>query len=79
MTKDTESTLKVIRCFCSEETLKSRLMRRGEARDEWKIENWADFIEREPVLFNVPFPHLDIDTEKPLADSAKSAISYIVS
>jgi predicted kinase len=51
--------LKIIRCLpASEEQLESRLRERNLTRDRWKLENWTEFLRREPLRF--PIPHDDV-------------------
>jgi predicted kinase len=57
------ATLKVIRCYCSEFTLKQRLRTRGEKRDIWKLDNWKEFLKQEPLRAPIPMAHLEINTE----------------
>jgi predicted kinase len=71
--------LLVIRCFCSEKRLQSRIRSRGEQRDKWKLENWERFLKQQPVALPIPFPHLDINTEKHLSANTDAAIRYILS
>jgi len=67
----------VVRCRCSEESLKERLEARGEPRDDWKLSNWREFMRREPLDVPIPFEHLDVDTDYAPADAAALACSYI--
>jgi predicted kinase len=74
----TKSKIVVIRCFCSERVLYSRIRSRGENRDRWKLAHWKDFLTEQPIKLPPPFPHLDIDTEKHLAVNTRAAVRYIV-
>jgi len=69
----------VIRCICSEKVLHTRLASRGELRDRWKGQNWKEFLEKEPINVQMPFDHLDINTEKNLSTNISSAVHYIQS
>jgi predicted kinase len=75
----TNAKLIVIRCFCSETRLQSRIRSRGEWRDRWKLENWKHFLVEQPVQVAIPFRHLDVDTEKNLSANTDAAIHYILS
>ena len=75
----TDSKLVVIRCLCSERVLRSRIRSRGEKRDRWKLAHWKEFLREQPIDTAVPFPHLDIDTEKNLSRNSKAAVRYILS
>ena len=69
----------IIRCFCSEAVLRSRLQARGEARDRWKLAHWEAFLRQQPVKVRLTFPHLDLDTEKNLPANVSTAVRYILS
>ena len=69
----------IIRCFCSEAVLRSRLQARGEARDRWKLAHWEAFLRQQPVKVRLSFPHLDLDTEKNLPANVSTAVRYILS
>jgi predicted kinase len=73
----TESQLVVIRCFCSEGVLQSRIRARAEKRDRQKLSHWKAFTAAQPILGAIPFPHLDIDTEKSLRANTRAAICHI--
>lgn len=72
-----DGILKVISCQCSEETLRRRIESRGEPRDVKKLRDWAAFLAHEPIYFDVPFPHIDIDTERSMDDQLAMALNYI--
>jgi predicted kinase len=72
-----KARLIIIRCFCREETLQARLRARGEARDRWKLKHWRQFLTSEPIETPIPFPHLDVNTEKYLSRNISIAIRYI--
>ena len=71
------ATLAIIRCTCSLNVLQQRLMRRGEARDHWKLDNWERFLEREPPDVEIPFRYLDVDTTNPIEETADGVIEFI--
>lgn len=77
LARRTKSRLVVIKCKCSEDVLRRRLIARGESRDGWKLRNWNEFIRQEPTDVAVPFPHLVVDTERSLAENTKEAARYI--
>ena len=77
LSERTHATLVIIRCFCSEELLRSRLLSRGKTRDRWKLRNWREFLREQPIDVRIRAPHLDLDTHAPLARNARAAISYI--
>jgi predicted kinase len=74
----TKSQVVVIRCVCSEVTLRSRLHSRGEKRDHWKLAHWTEFLAQQPIKMPVPFAHLDVDTEKKLSVNVSAAVRYIL-
>jgi predicted kinase len=73
----TESKIVVIRCFCSEKALYSRIRSRNEKRDRSKLKQWTKFLTTQPIDVAIPFPHLDIDTENSLPQNVRAAIRYI--
>jgi predicted kinase len=75
----TGSTMVAIRCRCSENVLRARIRSRGEQRDRWKLEHWDEFLAQQPIDIAIPFPHLDIDTEKNRLRNISTAIKYIMS
>jgi predicted kinase len=77
LARSTKAKLVVIRCVCSGTVLRNRISRRGERRDRWKLKHWNEFLTREPINVPIPFPHLDINTEKSLLRNTTVAISYI--
>jgi predicted kinase len=79
MSKITGAKLRVLRCVCSADTLRTRMIARGEPRDRWKIKNWELFLQQEPIKFKVPFRFLDINTEQNLTGNVSKAMQYIAS
>jgi predicted kinase len=75
----TKSKIVVIRCYCSEKVLYERLQSRKEKRDRWKLTHWKEFLKQQPIAISMPFPHLDIDTEKNLSANVAKAIRYVLS
>jgi predicted kinase len=67
-----------IRCRCAENVLRSRLESRDEKRDRWKLGHWNEFLREQPIEMPLPFPHLDIDTEKNLLKNTATAMRYIL-
>jgi predicted kinase len=74
----TKSKIIVLRCRCSETVLHSRLKARGKKRDRWKLDHWKEFLTQQPIDIRLPFPHLDIDTEKNLPSNTSAAVRYIL-
>jgi predicted kinase len=72
-----KAKLVVIRCTCTEQTLRERLRTRGERRDHWKLRHWKKFMVQEPPAVRIPFPHLDIDTDAGLAGNVADAVAHI--
>jgi len=70
--------LVIIRCFCSEKTLRERICQRGERRDVWKLKHWRKFLTQEPLDAPISFPHLDINTESPIAKYLPLVVDYIL-
>lgn len=78
LAKRADAKIIAIRCFCSEQVLRRRLQARGEKRDRWKLTQWRDFLTAQPVQAEIPFPHLDVCTEKNLSANVRSAVQYIL-
>ena len=79
LVKRTSARMVVIRCRCSENTLRARLRSRGEERDKWKLKNWKPYLRNEPIEVAIPFRHIDVDTEKNVLKNANAAVRYIKS
>jgi predicted kinase len=77
LTARTASRLLIIKCRCSEDALRDRLLRRGEERDRWKLENWQQFLREQPLDVDVPFDHLDLITDRDEHAGAR-AVAYIL-
>lgn len=69
--------LAVIRCFCSEEELRRRLEQRGEPRDHWKLNHWEEFLTREPLQVEIPFEHIELNTEAEPGYNFNRALAYL--
>ena len=69
--------LVVVRCHCSDSVLRSRLKARGEPRDRWKLNHWKAFVAEQPSLTPIPFPHIDINTERDLPANVRLALKFI--
>jgi hypothetical protein len=70
----------IIRCLPPTiEELKLRIIRRGYAWDQWKIDHWEEFLGREPVDF--PIRHndlLQIVSDQPVENMVKDiCINYL--
>lgn len=78
MAAQANSQLIVIRCLCAERVLQSRIRSRGEKRDRQKLSRWKQFSTAQPIDVAIPFPHLDIDTEKSLSANTHAAVRYIL-
>lgn len=77
LTQKANTQLKIIRCYCSEETLKNRMKNRGEKRDKWKLLNWEKFLQKEPIFVKIPFEHIDINTEKKNKENIREIMEYL--
>ena len=73
-----KAKLVVIRCICSEQTLRARLQSRAETRDRSKLVQWKKFLAEQPINVVLPVPHLDIDTEKSSARNVGRSVRYIL-
>ena len=70
--------LVVIRCICSEQTLRARLRSRAETRDRSKLIRWKRFLAEQPINVVLPVRHLDVNTEKSSALALGCAVQYIL-
>jgi predicted kinase len=77
--KETKTKSVVIRCLCSEKTLRGRIQSRGEPRDRWKLDHWGEFLGKQPIDAPIRFRHLDINTEKDASQNIKVAMRHILS
>ncbi len=73
----TGATLKIVRCYCSERTLLQRIRSRGEPRDQWKLDNWPQFLEKEPMMVSIPLSHIDVNTERPINQNTAKIVEYL--
>ena len=69
--------LAVIRCFCSEEELRRRLKQRGAPRDQWKLDHWEEFLTRQPLQVEIPFEHIELNTEAEPGYNLNRALAYL--
>lgn len=79
LANDANAEFKIIRCYCSKETLKKRIIERDEERDNWKLIHWEEFLKKEPILVEVPFDHMDINTEENTEENIKNFLEYFSS
>ena len=77
LAKKARADLVVIRCFCSEQTLRRRIRSRSEARDHWKLEHWNELLREQPIRVRMPWRHLEINTTKSLSENVSEAVRYI--
>ena len=75
--ESTKASLKIAACRCSEDTLKSRIIARNCARDQWKRDNWEEFLRREPLDFEIVLPHITLNTELPVENSVRKLLEYV--
>ena len=73
--------LAIIRCVPpNEEELKKRLQQRGNAYDQWKLDNWDKFIENEPIEVLIQHPDiLQVITNKSIEELAEEVIKDYLS
>jgi predicted kinase len=69
--------LAIVRCLPpSLDDLRKRIKQRGAVWDRWKLENWDEFLRREPPDF--PIRHADqfeVVTDKPVENSASIVLT----
>jgi predicted kinase len=69
--------LRVIHCVADENTRRSRLEARGEARDAGRLANWADYIASDPFRSPILLPHIEIDTAQDMQRNLALARDYL--
>ena len=71
--------LVIVRCLPpSLEALKKRIEQRGHAWDQWKLEHWEEFLQRDPLDF--PIVHddvLELITNKSPTELAEGMLRYL--
>jgi predicted kinase len=77
LAKRTKSKLVIIRCYCADSNLRSRLQSRGEPRDRWKLNHWQEFLVEQPIQGVVPFTHLEVDMDDGLSANVQAVMGYI--
>lgn len=77
LARKANSKMIVVRCLCSEGVLQARIRSRGEKRDQWKLSHWGKFLKEQPIATSIPFPHLDVNTEKNRSKNLRNAVRYI--
>lgn len=77
LARDAGASLVILRCACSEQTLRKRVVQRNETRDRWKLDHWGEFLAEQPIRARIPLPHLSLDTDKSLSANTKVAVQYI--
>lgn len=78
LARRTESPLCLIGCACPPATLRSRLIQRGEGRDAGKLAGWDCFLAGQPDWSTPAFPHVALDTTRPLQAVVHDALIYIL-
>jgi predicted kinase len=80
LVQKTKARLVVLRCVCSPDQLRRRLVRRHEPRDFWKLNHWNEFLATQPISVKIPFPYVNLDTESnSLSSNTAVAVRYILS
>ncbi|HEV2781347.1 MAG TPA: ATP-binding protein [Actinophytocola sp.] len=74
---DACAALKVVRCYCSEATLRRRIEDRAEKRDVAKLQDWEGFLREEPIRSPIPVDHVEINTEIETATDDK-VLRYVM-
>src|SRR5262245_32170544 len=74
------AALRIVRCHATEAVLRDRIRSRREPRDDWKLSNWAEFLEKEPLFGSISLDHLDLDTSSGDIDRlVAQTIEYLLS
>jgi predicted kinase len=80
-TKQHGARLAVIRCLPpSLDSLRERIAARGYPWDRWKLENWDEFLSREPTDFPIAHDDLcEVVTNRPTAELAEELLHEYLS
>ena len=78
MTEETQSRLKIVRCVAPEDVIRRRIEQRDYARDKWKLENWQQHREEEPIEVSMPTGSLVIDTSQNSQKNLESVIDFLM-
>jgi predicted kinase len=69
--------LRVIHCVADQNTRRSRLVSRGEARDAVRLANWVEYIRSDPFRSPILLPHIEIDTGQDMQRNLALARDYL--
>jgi predicted kinase len=69
--------LRVILCVTDQDTRRSRLAARGEARDVGRLADWTEFIRNDPFRSPILLPHIEIDTGRDVRGNIALAVDYL--
>jgi predicted kinase len=77
LAKTHDAVLRVVRCWCSEEELRRRIMERGQERDAAKLANWKTFVADQPMRLPIPIDHVDVDTREMFENNISKILAYL--
>jgi hypothetical protein len=66
-----------VRCHCDPAVMRSRVTVRGALRDRAKLAAWDAFMAGQPDWGRPRFPHITIDTARPIAEAADDALRQL--
>jgi len=73
-------TLQVVWVHCDPDTMHTYIRRRGAARDDYKLANWAEYVERLDSVFEPKVSHVCVDNSagaRPLQEQAKELLKKV--
>ncbi len=76
-TERSGARLRVIHCVADQNTRRSRLASRGEARDAVRLANWVEYIRSDPFRSPILLPHIEIDTGQDMQRNLALARDYL--
>jgi len=74
-----KARLAIVRCVPpGEEELRKRIETRRYPWDKWKLENWEEFLRREPLYFPINHDHVyEAVSDRPLEEMTSGALKFL--
>jgi predicted kinase len=77
LVRDYSGTLQVVWVYCDADTMHTYIRRRGAARDDHKLGNWAKYLDGLDLMFEPKIPYVSVDNSagaRPLQEQAKELL-----
>ena len=78
---DMGAKVSIVWVYCDPDTMHTYIRHRGAARDSFKLDNWADYVESLNIDFRPPVPHFTVNNSAsgaPLQTQARELVTQIV-